>query len=288
MGFSRFVIVTGLSGAGKSQVMKSFEDLGFYCLDNLPPQLTGPVVDLAEAAHTERIALAPDVRTLGPFGDMLSALDALRERNIPYELLFLDASDEVLVRRYSETRRRHPFGGARHLTDAIAAERSALSELRDRADRVWDTSTLNQASLKAKVAETFHDRRSESRLAVALIAFGFKYGIPLDADLVFDVRFLPNPNYIAELKPLTGADRPVEEFMEKLSAAQQFLDRLYGMIDFLLPLYAAEGKSHLTIAIGCTGGRHRSVYIARRLLAHLQGRSDIGLTFEMRDAMRHA
>jgi UPF0042 nucleotide-binding protein len=281
----RLVIVTGLSGAGKSQALKSFEDLGFACLDNLPPVLSPQFVALVERAHLERAAIALDVRTLGPFGDAIATIDELRTNGDKPELLFLDAEDAALVRRYSETRRRHPFGEQRlHLTDAIAAERNALAPLRDRADHVWDTSRLTHGMLKERIEATFTS--GVKKMQIAIIAFGFKYGVPLDCDLLFDVRFLPNPNYVPVLKPLTGNDAPVAAFLEVLPQTEEFLGHLLPMVDFLLPHYRHEGKSQLTIGIGCTGGRHRSVYLARRLEKHLHAKDETAVTVEERDSRR--
>jgi len=281
----RLVIVTGLSGAGKSQAMKSFEDLGFACLDNLPPVLSAQFVALVERAQIDRAAVSLDVRTLGPFGDALASIEALGASGEKPELLFLDADTETLVRRYSETRRRHPFReGVAHLTDAIAAERAALAPLRERADHIWDTSLMTHGMLKALIESTF--AAGANRLELGIIAFGFKYGVPLDCDLVFDVRFLPNPNYVAELKPLTGNDLSVAQFLEALPDTEEFLKHLFAMIDFLLPRYRSEGKSQLTIGIGCTGGRHRSVYLAHRLERHLHAQSETGVSVEERDLAR--
>ncbi|GAC1410847.1 MAG: RNase adapter RapZ [Candidatus Velthaea sp.] len=281
----RLVIVTGLSGAGKSQAMKSFEDLGFACLDNLPPVLSPQFVALVERTSIDRAAIALDVRTLGPFGDAIATIDALAASGEHPELLFLDADDQTLVRRYSETRRRHPFGDrAKHLTDAIAAEREALAPLRDRADHVWDTSRLTHGMLKERVENAFSS--GQKRMQIAIIAFGFKYGVPLDCDLLFDVRFLPNPNYEPELKALSGNDRPVADFLEALPDTDVFLRHLLAMIDFLLPRYRREGKSQLTIGIGCTGGRHRSVYLARRLETHLRSHDEAAVIVEERDLQR--
>jgi UPF0042 nucleotide-binding protein len=283
MTFARFVVVAGLSGAGKSQAMKSFEDLGFYCLDNLPPALALELVTLAGRAGVERLALSLDVRTHGPFGEALAALDELEERGIEHELLFLDASDDVLVRRYSETRRRHPFDGAGALHEAIGRERVELAPLRARASRVWDTSTFTHAALKARIVAAYATEPAEHALNVHVVAFGFKFGVPLDADLVFDVRFLPNPNYEPELKALAGIDRPVGEFLEAQPATAEFLEHLFAFLDFLVPLYRAEGKSRLTLAIGCTGGRHRSVYIAERVAEHLRADTRLEVSLEHRE-----
>jgi UPF0042 nucleotide-binding protein len=283
--FSRFVIVTGLSGAGKSQAMKSFEDLGFYCLDNLPPALVPELVALSEGAGIERLALVLDVRTRGPFGEALEALEALEARGITYDLLFLDASDDVLVRRYSETRRRHPFDRSGTLSEAIAGERVQLVPFRARASRIWDTSGFTHAALKARIVAAYANEPDEHALAVHVVSFGFKFGLPLDADLVFDVRFLPNPNYEPELKPFAGTDAPVAAFLESQPETGAFLDHLFSFLDFLVPLYVAEGKSRLALSIGCTGGRHRSVYVAERVAEHLRALERATVSLEHRELM---
>jgi UPF0042 nucleotide-binding protein len=283
MTFSRFVVVTGLSGAGISRAMKSFEDLGFYCIDHLPPALAADLVQLAHRAAVERVAVSFDTRVGGPFGNALDALGALEARGISVELLYLDANDDSLVRRYSETRSRHPLGDEAPLLEAIALERAALAPLRARATLVFDTSAFTHAALKAHIVAAYANEPTVNRLAVHVIAFGYKFGVPRDADLVFDVRFLPNPNYVPELKALSGIDPPVVEFMEALADTETFLTLLFALIDFLVPRYIAEGKSRLTIAIGCTGGRHRSVYVANRLDAHLRGRPGISVASEHRE-----
>lgn len=281
----RLVIVTGLSGAGKSQAMKSFEDFGFACLDNAPPVLAREFVALAQRADQPNAALALDVRTLGPFGDASTAIDQLEADGFAPEVLFLDAEDETLIRRYSETRRRHPFADtANGLAGAIAAERASLAALRDRANLIWDTSRLTLGMLKDRIGTTFGG--ADRRLRVAVVAFGFKYGVPLDADLVFDVRFLPNPNYVEGLRELTGADGPVATYLEAIPDTEMFLARLFPLIDFLVPRYGHEGKSQVTIGIGCTGGRHRSVYLGRRLQRHLAESGDVMATFDARDVTR--
>ena len=282
----RLVIVTGLSGAGKSQAMKSFEDFGFACLDNAPPVLAERFVTLAAEAGRGDAALALDVRTLGPFGDAPGAIDALERDGLRPEVLFLDAEDETLIRRYSETRRRHPYGqDGVGMAEAIGAERTALASLRDRADIVWDTTRLTQGQLKDRIGATFLGTEAR-RLHVAVVAFGFKYGIPLDADLVFDVRFLPNPNYVEGLRDLTGADAPVAAFLEGIADTEPFLAHLFRLFDFLLPRYEQEGKSQLTIAIGCTGGRHRSVYVGRRIVRYVSETTGALATFDARDVTR--
>jgi len=283
MSFVRFVVVVGLSGAGKSQAMKSFEDLDFHCVDNLPPALLDEFVDLAQSAGTERLSLSLDVHTGGRYGAALEALDAVKARGISYELLFLDASDLTIVRRYSETRRRHPFGSGTALLEAISRERADLQPLRNRADRVWDTSDSTLGSLKARIASTYATAPAEHALSVALVAFGYKFGLPADADLVFDVRFLPNPNYVDELRPLTGNDPQVAAFLASLPDVSAFLAKLFDFVDFLLPRFRDEGKSRLTIAVGCTGGRHRSVYIAGRLAEHLRDNPDVRVLVENRE-----
>lgn len=282
----RLVIVTGLSGAGKSQAMKSFEDFGFACLDNAPPVLAPNFVGLAGQAGFANAALALDVRTTGPYGDPVAAIDALDAAGLSPEILFLDAEDDTLIRRYSETRRRHPFGnGAVGLGEAIAAERSSLAGLRARANLVWDTTRLTLGQLKDRIGTTFAGAEAR-RLRIAIVAFGFKYGVPLDADLVFDVRFLPNPNYVEGLRALTGADAPVAAYLEAIPDTAIFLDRLLSLLDFLLPRYEREGKSQVTIAIGCTGGRHRSVYLAGRVQQHVLETTGALVTLETRDVNR--
>jgi RNase adapter protein RapZ len=282
----RLVIVTGLSGAGKSQAMKSFEDFGFACLDNVPPVLAAPFVALVGGSGRERAALAFDVRSGGTFGDPLAALDALSAGDGRPEVLFLDADDATLVRRYSETRRRHPLGDrAATLIDAIATERSALAALRDRADHVWDTTYLTLGMLKERVGETFGDGVAQ-RLHVSVIAFGYKYGIPLDADFVFDVRFLPNPHYDPELRPLAGNDPAVVAALEQAPDLAPFLERLFALVDFVVPRARAEGKSQLTVAVGCTGGRHRSIFIAHRLAQYLAAGGTVDVKIVERDLLR--
>jgi UPF0042 nucleotide-binding protein len=280
----RLVIVTGLSGAGKSQAMKSFEDFGFACLDNVPPVLASAYIDLAAAGGRDA-AVAFDVQTGGAFGDAARTIEALEAAGQRPEVLFLDADDQTLVRRYSETRRRHPHAAKRAtLIEAIAAERASLAPLRERADVVWDTSNFTQATLKEHVAAAFvPDDALRTRLTV--LAFGYKFGLPLDADWVFDVRFFPNPHYVPELRPLTGNDAPVQAYLAAVPDMAPFLERLYALVDFVVPRARTEGKSHLTFAVGCTGGRHRSVFIAHLLAAHLDERGDAAIV-EERDIRR--
>jgi len=281
----RFVIVTGLSGAGKSQALAAFEDLGFYCLDNLPPTLLPNILELAAASGYDRVAIAPDVRTAGPFGDLSTSVSLVGTNGAVPEILFLDASDETLIRRFSETRRKHPLGGER-ITESIAIERVALAPLRDRAERLWDTSLLTSHQLRRRIADEFTPEPGEHQLHVTLISFGYKYGLPLDADIVFDVRFLPNPYYVEALRELTGEDAEVVAYLEAIPATRTFLKHAESMLDFLLPEFIREGKVQLTIAVGCTGGRHRSVYIARQLARHMMTNDSVNVVMVARDVRR--
>lgn len=283
---TRIVFVTGLSGAGKSQTMKTFEDLGFYCVDNLPPALVPNMLALVEQTPASKAAIALDVRSGGSLGDPISIIESITSGGTRAEVLFLDAREDVLVRRYSETRRRHPFGAAGSLGEAISSERHSLAALRSHATHTLDTSAMTHATLKEKITALFAPRRNEHRLGLAVIAFGFKYGIPLDLDLLFDVRFLRNPNYVDHLRALTGLDPVVRAFITEDPALSPFLAHLYSMLDFLIPHYVAEGKSQLTIGVGCTGGRHRSVFVAKELVDHLAENSNLSLHLEARDTSR--
>lgn len=286
MTLDKLVFVTGLSGAGKSQTMKTFEDLGFYCVDNLPPELVSQTLALLEQAELRKVALALDVRSGGFLGDALPVLETYVDNGSNPDVLFLDARDDVLVRRYSETRRRHPFSAVGSLREAIGLERATLAPLRDLATHVIDTTSLTHAELKDRIFSNFSADEAEHRLDVTVVAFGFKYGIPLDTDIMFDVRFLQNPNYIDELRPLTGADDPVAKYVEKDPNLSQFLTKLYDMIEFLVPRFIEEGKSQLTIGIGCTGGRHRSVYVARVLAKRINELGTTDVHLETRDLRR--
>src|ERR1700730_13346215 len=266
-----FVIVTGMSGAGKSQAAKCLEDLGYFCVDNLPPSLIPKFAELCTvSANLRNVAVVLDIRGEEIFGDLLSNLRELQSDHIPHRVVFLDASDPVLVRRFSETRRKHPLSDRGRVSDSIAAEREELKPIRGAADVIIDTSSLTLSALKEKLAHAVSGIAEERMMSVSVVAFGYKYGIPLDADQVFDVRFLPNPNYVPELQPLTGDNQAVIDYLDKSPEVQAFKKQLTGFLDFLLPQFLHEGKSHLTIGIGCTGGRHRSVYIANDLAKHLQ------------------
>lgn len=286
MPVDRLVFVTGLSGAGKSQAMKTLEDLGFYCVDNLPPKLVSQTLSLLRDAQVREIAIALDVRSGGALGEAVPLLEHFSNNSVQPQVLFLDARDDVLVRRYSETRRRHPFASVGSLREAIAVERTTLAPLRALATHVVDTTTLTQGDLKERMTTSFAPAHPERRLTVTIVAFGFKYGIPLDLDLLYDVRFLQNPNYVDSLRPLTGADPAVAKYIETDESTAPFLNRLYDMMDFLMPRFLAEGKSQVTIGIGCTGGRHRSIYIARRLYEYLDKQAQVDLYLDTRDTLR--
>ncbi len=281
----RLVIVTGMSGAGKSSALKMLEDMGFYCVDNLPVPLVGKFAELIRGSGGDMTgaALGIDVRS----GEGLSQLETTfaewDQLHIPYEILFLDAGDETLIKRYKETRRAHPLAGRERLDRGIARERVKLEFLKERADYILDTSTLLTRELREELERIFVGQEKFSSLFVTVLSFGFKYGIPSDADLVFDVRFLPNPYYEEKLRDKTGNDPEVQEFVRRGRTADRFLEQLYGMIDFLLPYYVKEGKNQLVIAIGCTGGKHRSVTVANLLYERLESHREIGLKIEHRD-----
>ena len=263
-GALEFVIVTGLSGAGKSQAMDAFEDAGWFCIDNLPPDLVPTLVDLfrREGSKVDRVAVVSDVRGGEYFGRLEVCLDELHERGVEHTLVFLEASNEALVRRFKETRRRHPLALDGSVIDGIRKERRLLAGLRERANVVIDTSDSSVHQLKARLNEDLIQHTRRSHLVFAIVSFGYKYGIPIDADLLFDVRFLPNPHYDLRLRPLTGLDPEVSDYVMRSPGTQEYLERLFPLLDFLFPRYAAEGKAHLTVGIGCTGGQHRSVAIA--------------------------
>jgi len=264
------VILTGVSGSGKSTALRALEDAGFYCVDNLPIIIVEKLLELSghTAGEVSRIALGVDAREGRFLADAPRVIRELREKGSEVEVLFLDSSDETLIRRYSETRRRHPLAGEGTVAEGIAAERRALSDLKALADEVIDTTTLNVHELKRLVTRRFGGGEN-TRLGVTLVSFGFRFGIPTHADLVLDVRFLPNPYFIPELKPLPGTDGRVSEFVLSQPDARAFLDRILNLLGFLLPRYRSEGKSYLTIAIGCTGGKHRSVALAAELARRL-------------------
>jgi RNase adapter protein RapZ len=270
------LIVTGLSGAGKTQAMKALEDLDFFCIDNLPPAFLPQLTTLHELAvdRGKRVAVAMDVRGGTMFGDLFRALDELRAMGTPYQILFLDSADDILVRRFSETRRRHPLHEGRTLFEQIAAERRTLADVRDRADLVVDTSHMTAHDLKSRLTRMVAGRDVERAMTVDVLSFGFKHGVPLDADIVFDARFLPNPYYEERLRPLTGLDESVVEFVFEHPEAGAFADDIVAMLRRWIPRYARSGRSRLTVAIGCTGGQHRSVALALRIAGQLGDLSD--------------
>lgn len=281
------VILTGMSGAGKSVAMQALEDIGFFCVDNLPPALMPRLLDMAEhtAGSLNKVAFACDLRGGALFEPLLLTVQELRNRkDNDVILVFLDANEATLVRRYKESRRRHPLSPSARLTESIHEERHVLATVRTAADFVIDTTDMATSQLKQEL--TRHFVAQTLRMPVHIVSFGFKYGVPLDADTVFDVRFLPNPHYIDELRPFTGEDQPVYDYVMKWPATQQFITKAQEMLDFLLPEYQREGKSHLVVGIGCTGGKHRSVAIARQIAAHMMAEADVQLTH--RDKGREA
>ena len=269
-----FVVVTGISGAGKSFAIKCLEDMGFFCVDNLPTTLIPTFADLVMRSHQspQRVALGVDVRAGEYLPHLIDAIGELRARGHSVEVLFLEASDEALVRRYHETRRRHPLAGDGQVLEGILAERKALAHLRGIADRIIDTSALTVHQFKELLVTFYGSPHARAGLATSLISFGFKHGIPIDADLVFDIRFLPNPHFVEELRPLDGRDARVSEFVLKHDESRELLRRLEDLLDFLLPAYRREGKAYLTVAVGCTGGRHRSVSVVEELRRFLDDR----------------
>jgi len=280
------VVITGHSGAGKSEAIAAFEDGGYFCVDNLPPRMIDSLGELFrhEGSGVERAAVVSDVRGGEYFEDLVQVLDDLEAAGLKPLVLFLEADEEALLDRYKETRRRHPLAPEGRIVEGIRAERELLAPLRERADVVMDTSDLTGAELRRRIAEELLGREESGKLALTLLTFGFKNGPPRDADLTLDVRFLPNPHYVDELRPLTGHDLAVREYVESGTQAGEFYGRLLPLLEFLVPAYVAEGKSHLTLAIGCTGGRHRSVTVADRIRRDLEGRDDVVVRVKHRDA----
>ena len=281
----KLVIVTGMSGAGKTVALKMLEDMGYYCVDNLPISLMEKFVQLTigSPGQPSQVALGIDIRS----GQELSAMDALlqdwREDGLPLKVLFLDASDQVLIKRYKETRRSHPLAGRGRIDDGIAREREKLEFLKKKADVIIDTSKLLTKELRQELEKIFLENQNFDNLFVTVLSFGFKYGIPADSDLVFDVRFLPNPYYVEHLRQKTGEDAEVQEYVMQGDTGRKFLEKFYDLLDFLIPNYILEGKNQLVIAVGCTGGKHRSVTIARALNEHLRQRRELGVKLEHRD-----
>lgn len=287
----RFVIVTGMSGAGKSTALKMLEDAEYFCVDNLPIPLIEKFAQLsADGAYSEiqKVAIGVDVRNRNALGQLESVLKDMKKASIPCEILYLEAQDAVLIKRYKETRRRHPLAEQGRVEEGIRKEREKLDFLKKQADYIIDTSHLLTRELKAGLDQIFVNNKEYKNLFISILSFGFKYGIPTDSDLVFDVRFLPNPYYIEELRPLTGNDREVFDFVMDSEASGEFLNKLEEMVRFLIPNYIAEGKNQLVISIGCTGGKHRSVTVANALYRRLSDENGYGLRIEHRDLVKDA
>lgn len=268
----RLVIITGMSGAGKTQVVRAMEDLGYFCVDNLPPMLIPKFAELClqSAGRVNKVGLVVDIRGREFFDTLVQNLEELEKQGHRYEMLFLEASDETLIRRYKETRRRHPMAPHGRISEGIARERERVDQVRGRATQIIDTSELTTADLREKITELFTSEHEYQRMNITVVSFGFKYGIPLDADMVFDVRFLPNPFYVESLRRKSGAVLEVGEYIWKWPITQQFMEKVTDFVDFLVPNYIKEGKSQLIIAIGCTGGMHRSVFVAGKIYENLK------------------
>ena len=287
----RLVIVTGMSGAGKSTALKMLEDMGYFCVDNLPVPLIPKFAELLVVPGTEmnKVALGVDIRSGQNFQDLANVLKELDESGCKYEILYLESSDDVLVKRYKETRRFHPLAGSSgRVEDGLKRERELLGFLKKKANYLVDTSHMLTRELKAELNKIFVQNKEYKNLYITVLSFGFKYGIPNDADLVFDVRFLPNPYYIEELRPMSGNDQPVRDYVMNNDVAKQFLAKLTDMVEFLIPNYISEGKTQLVIGIGCTGGKHRSVTLANELYEALEKTDSYGVRIEHRDIGKDA
>lgn len=281
----KLVIVTGMSGAGKTQALKMLEDMGFYCVDNLPIPLMEPFAELllGQPEKRKQVALGIDIRSGEELPHMKTVLENWKLQGLPYEILFLDCSDEILIKRYKETRRSHPLSGQGRLDRGIVLERQRLGFLKAEAQVILDTSQLLTRELKQELEKIYIKERQYQNLFITVLSFGFKYGIPSDADLVFDVRFLPNPYYVEALRSHTGQEAEVQAYVHRGGTADEFLKKLYDMLEFLIPRYVEEGKNQLVVAIGCTGGKHRSVTIAGALYQYLSRCEELGLKIEHRD-----
>jgi UPF0042 nucleotide-binding protein len=280
-----FTIITGLSGAGRSEAAKALEDLGYFVIDNLPPALIGKMAELAQrpGSSVQHIALVVDVRGRQFFSELTEALKELAQNGVDYRILFLTAGDDVLVRRFEATRRRHPL--ADRVIDGIHRERALLESMRAQADLVIDTTDLTVHDLRDRIVGTFSRQPRETRLQATVESFGYKFGLPMDADLVLDVRFLPNPHWVEELRPLPGTDQRIREYVMTRQATRDFLERFDEMLEVLIPGYLTEGKRYLTVAIGCTGGRHRSVVVGEEI-AEMLRRRGLPVAVEHRDIDR--
>ena len=282
----KIIIVTGMSGAGKSTALNVLEDEGYYCVDNMPISLMPKFAELADGHNQDKgynnIALGIDIRSGHSLAELDSVLDYMKEKKYEYTIVFLESSDEVLIKRYKETRRAHPLAKDGRVDKAIMLEREQLKFLKQRADVIIDTSQLLTREFKEELEKIVLGRKEFNNLMVTVLSFGFKYGIPSDADIVFDVRFLPNPYYVEKLRPLTGNDKKIQDYVMKAPEAEEFLERVDGLIQFLLPNYVKEGKSSLVIAVGCTGGKHRSVTLANAIAKRLS-KTPYGCKVEHRD-----
>lgn len=281
----RLIIVTGMSGSGKTTALKMLEDAGFYCVDNIPLTLVEKFVELVAMPENEidKMVLGLDVRADLHFEEAHEILKSLKEKGYPMEILFLDSNDESLIKRYKETRRLHPLAPYGRVEEGVQRERQILEEMRKDADYVLDTSNLLTRELKAELDRIFVQNESYNSLMITITSFGFKYGIPHDADLVFDVRFLPNPYYIDGLRNKTGNDKEIQDYVMGFPESGEFLDKLTDMVQFLIPNYVKEGKNRLVIAIGCTGGKHRSVTLANALYDRLKDKGDYGIKLDHKD-----
>lgn len=281
----RFVVVTGMSGGGKSTALRMLEDVGFYCVDNLPVPLIEKFVELiaAPGGEVSKVALGLDVRADQAFDDVRKILEKLKESGYKFEILFMEANDRTLLKRYKETRRMHPLSPDGRIEDGIRKERDILSNIRIKSDYVIDTSSLLTRELKEELDRIFVQNKEYNNLMVRILSFGFKHGIPADADLVFDVRFLPNPFYIDDLKHKTGNDAEVQDYVMSFPEAHIFIEKLSDMIEFLIPNYIKEGKYQLVIGIGCTGGKHRSVTLANKLYERMKNKGGYGINISHRD-----
>ena len=268
---NRFVIITGMSGAGKTQVLRTLEDLNYFCVDNLPVMLLPKFTELSRQTPGRNTAMVIDTRGGDAFSSLVEIMDEMHANGFDFEVLFLDADDATLIRRYKETRRRHPMEKGRYsLAESVSLERNLMADVKSRATNIIDTSRYSNSLLKEEIGRLFGDEKSAPGMLIVVQSFGFKYGLPLDSDLVLDARFLPNPFYEADLKKLTGNDQPVQDFLNKFPQTYEFIKMECEMLNYLIPKYEKEGKSQLVISIGCTGGQHRSVYIANNIYNYLR------------------
>jgi len=283
---SEFVIITGMSGAGKSEAIKSFEDMGYFCIDNLPSPLMPQLAEMISlpGSKIRQVALVSDIRGGQNFEDLFLSLKHLKEKKIPYKIVFLEARDDVLLKRFKETRRKHPLSGS--VLEGIKKERELLRELKAASDVVINTTEREAYQLKDRIRTAFIKESKRKGMLLSVISFGYKYGVPMDADLVMDVRFLPNPHYIKELKKLTGQDKKVKDFVLKRKETKEFIKKFNPLVNFLLPYYFSEGKTYLTIAVGCTGGVHRSVVLAEKIADFLK-KKEFNLVLRHRDITKH-